>query len=283
MVKERAGNVKSPASPYLPELAKIVAVEQMTQTEKFFRIALKDGRPLGHKPGQFVEVSVFGIGEAPISICSSPSLEDSFELCVRAAGNVTNAIHKLKVGDTVGIRGPFGNCFDTEKAKGHDMLFVAGGLGLAPARPFIQHVLENRKDYCRVILFVGAKTPAELLFKKDLKEWGSRADVDCLVTVDRSTDGWTGRVGLITALFQDVKLSKPNTLAVIIGPPIMFKFAVLETLSEGIPEHRIICSLERKMKCGIGKCGHCQIRHVYVCQDGPVFTYDQLRKLREGI
>ncbi|MBM4046468.1 MAG: oxidoreductase [Planctomycetes bacterium] len=271
------------ASPYVPMTGKIVAAEKMTDTERFFRIVLDGGRQLGHKAGQFVEVSVFGIGEAPISICSSPTQVDSFELCVRSAGNVTRALHAMKAGDTVGIRGPFGNCFDTEKAKGQDVLFVAGGLGLAPARPFIRYVLEHRKDYGKVSILVGAKTQAELLFKSELKEWEARPDVECLVTVDRATDGWAGRVGLITTLFGEVTLSPMNTVAVVIGPPIMFKFAVLEALSAGVPEHRIVCSLERKMKCGLGKCGHCQIRHVYVCQDGPVFTYDQLRKLREGI
>lgn len=271
------------ASPFAPRLARIVAAEQFTPKEKWFRLVFQDGQPLAHPPMSFVQVTVFGIGEAPISVCSSPTREPAFELCVRAVGSVTNAMHRLDVGDTLGIRGPFGNGFDAEAHRGRDFLFVAGGLGLAPARSLIQYVLDRRREFGRVTILVGARTPGDLLFQADLKEWQSRPDVETLVTVDRPAEGWTGNVGVITTLFRRVKINPSSTMAVIIGPPIMFKFAVLEALGAGIPENRCICSLERRMKCGLGWCGHCQIRNVYVCQEGPVFTYEQVKKLREGI
>ena len=270
-------------SPYLPRLARIVAAEQFTPKEKWFRLVSQDGKPLAHPPMSFVQVSVFGVGEAPISVCSSPTREQAFELCVRGVGSVTNAMHRLGPGDTVGIRGPFGNGFDASAHKGQDFLFVAGGLGLAPARSLIQFVLDKRQDYGRVTILVGARTPGDLLFTDDIQEWVSRPDVDTHVTVDRPAEGWTGNVGVITTLFKKVKINPSGTMAVIIGPPIMFKFAVLEALAAGIPENRCICSLERRMKCGLGWCGHCQIRSTYVCKDGPVFTYEQVKKLREGI
>ncbi len=270
-------------SPFLPKLARIVAAEQFTEKEKWFRLVFQDGKPLGHKPLGFVEVSVFGVGEAPISVCSSPTRVDAFELCVRAVGSVTNALHRLGEGDTVGIRGPLGNGFDADAHKGADFLFVAGGLGLAPARSLIQYVLDKRGDFGRVTILVGARTPGDLLFSEDIREWEKRPDVDTHVTVDRPAEGWTGNVGVITTLFKKIDINPSRALAVIIGPPVMFKFAVLEALSAGIPESRIICSLERRMKCGLGWCGHCQIRNVYVCKEGPVFTYEQVKRLREGI
>ena len=273
----------SAESPYVPRMARIVAAEQMSETERFFRLEMEDGRGLAYEPGQFVEVMVFGMGEAPISICSSPTQGEAFELCVRSVGTVTNALKAYGEGDRVGIRGPFGNTFDTEAMKGEDVLFVAGGLGLAPTRSLIRYVLDKREDYGRVMILVGARDPSLLLFRDELEAWAGRDDVETLVTVDRPDKSWKGNVGVITRLFKKIQVDAPQTWAVVVGPPVMFKFTVLEALAEGIPEHRIICSLERHMKCGVGKCGHCQIRGVYVCREGPVFTYEQVKRLREGI
>lgn len=269
--------------PYVPRIGKIVESHMPTAQEKFFRIVMEDGRPMEYLPGQFVEVSLLGAGEAPISICSSPTQGSFFELTVRKVGMVTAKIHELATGDVMGIRGPFGNGFDVEAMKGTSVLFVAGGLGLAPARGVIRYVLDNRADYKDVTLLIGARTPQDLLYTDEIAEWESRPDCRTLVTVDRPDAEWKGKSGVITRLFRHVKIDPANTYAVIIGPPIMFKFAVLEVLAEGVPENRIICSLERRMKCGLGKCGHCQIRNVYVCQSGPVFTYEEVKKLREGI
>ena len=269
-------------SPYVPRMAGIIEARQMTETERFFRLKM-EGEPLRYEPGQFVGVTVFGMGEAPISICSSPTQGEVFELTVRSVGLVTNALKSFEKGQKLGIRGAFGNHFDYEGMKGQDVLFVAGGLGLAPTRSLINYVLDNRKDYGQVTILVGAREPKWLLFQDEIEAWQKRSDVQTLVTVDRCGPEWKGCTGVITRLFKKVKIDPARTHAVIVGPPIMFKFAVLEALAEGVPEHHIICSLERHMKCGIGKCGHCQIRGTYVCRDGPVFTYDQVKRLREGI
>ena len=269
-------------SPYVPRMARITAAEQMTETERFFRLEMEEG-PLEYEPGQFVSVMCFGIGEAPISICSSPTQGKAFELTVRSVGTVTNYLKGLKAGNRVGIRGPFGNHFDYDAMKGQDVLFVAGGLGLAPTRSLIRYVLDKRKDFGKVTILFGAREPKWLLFRGEVEEWAKRGDCNVLVTVDRGDPNWKGNVGVITRLFNKIEMDPTKTWAVIVGPPIMFKFTVLEALAEGIPEHRIICSLERHMKCGVGKCGHCQIRGVYVCREGPVFTYEQVKRLREGI
>ncbi|MEW6358799.1 MAG: FAD/NAD(P)-binding protein [Planctomycetota bacterium] len=268
---------------YTPGLATIVTSKAMTETEKFFEIKLNDGKDLGHKPGQFVEVSIFGIGEAPISISSPPAGNGSFELVVRKVGNVTGALHAMPAGSTIGIRGPFGTTFDIDDAKGKDILFVAGGLGLVPARSYIKHVLAHRKDYGKVTILFGAKSPAERLFTNELAEWAGRKDVTFLETVDRGDAAWKGNVGVITTLFPKIKVDPARTYAVIVGPPIMYKFVIMETEKIGIPHNQVLVSLERRMKCGVGKCGHCQINNVYVCQDGPVFRLSQVLELREAI
>jgi len=269
-------------SPYVPKMARVVAADQMTETERFFRLEM-EGPPLVYEPGQFVGVTVFGVGESPISICSSPTQGDRIELTVRNIGLVTNALKGFEAGDRLGIRGPFGNGFDYEAMKGQDVLFVAGGLGLAPTRSLIRYVLDTRDDFGKVTILVGARQPDLLLFRDELVQWTDRNDVETHVTVDRGDAQWQGEVGVITRLFRKIEIDASRTYAVIVGPPVMFKFTVLEVLASGVPEHRIICSLERHMKCGIGKCGHCQIRGVYVCRDGPVFTYEQVKGLREGI
>jgi len=269
-------------SPYVPKMARIVAADQVTETERFFRLEMEGG-PLVYEPGQFVGVTVFGVGEAPISICSSPTQGEAFELTVRSVGMVTNALKGFETGDRLGIRGPFGHGFDYDAMKGQDVLFVAGGLGLAPARSLIRYVLDKRSDFGKVTILVGAREPNLLLFRDELVGWTERDDVETYVTVDRGDEAWQGEVGVITRLFRKIEVDAARTYAVIVGPPVMFKFTVLEALASGVPEHRIICSLERHMKCGIGKCGHCQIRGVYVCREGPVFTYEQVKSLREGI
>ncbi len=271
------------ASIYLPTLAEIVRTEPLTQMEKLFDIRLKNGRELGHQPGQFVEVSLFGVGEAPISVSSSPTKKGSFEIAVRAVGNVTKALHNLDRGATVGIRGPFGKGFPVAELKGKDILFVAGGIGLVPLRSLINYVLDHRSDFGRLQVLFGAKTPAEQLFLDELAKWRTRKDLEYLETVDRADDRWKGNVGVITTLFPKITLDPKKTVAVIVGPPIMYRFAILEAQVKGIPDEQIIVSLERRMKCGVGKCGHCQINNLYVCQEGPVFTYAKIRDVKEAI
>ncbi|MCU0502865.1 MAG: FAD/NAD(P)-binding protein [Anaerolineae bacterium] len=271
-------------SMYIPSPAKIVKVEQLTALEKLFQVELPVGQSLGHDPGQFVEVSLLGIGEAPISISSSPSRSNGhFELCVRKVGDVTAAMHTLKAGATIGVRGPFGHGFPVENMRGKDIIFAAGGLGLAPARSLINQVLDERDKFGRVIILYGAKNPSELLFRDELEQWSNRSDIEFHVTVDRPDSTWVGNAGVITTLFKFVTVSPRSTVAVTVGPPIMYRFVLMELLSKGIPEGQIWMSLERRMKCGVGKCGHCQINNFYCCQQGPAFTYAQVKGVEEAI
>jgi len=272
-----------PTSIYLPHLAELIRVEPIAEREKLFEFKLSHGKELGHKSGQFVEISLFGIGEMPISISSSPTKKRSFELAVRAVGNVTNALHNLDIGATVGIRGPFGNGFPIDNLKGKDILIVAGGIGLFPLRSLINYILDKRSEFGRLIILSGSRTPQERMFVNELEKWHKREDVELLETVDKGDEKWIGNVGVVTTLFPKVDVDPQKTFAITVGPPVMYKFVVAECQKKGIPDERIAMSLERRMKCGIGKCGHCQINGVYVCQEGPVFTYAEVKKLREAI
>jgi sulfhydrogenase subunit gamma (sulfur reductase) len=269
---------------YLPTFVRILDIKPLTDLEKVFTLELPNGRPLGHRPGQFVEVSVLGVGEAPISISSSPSRSNkSFELCVRRVGDVTSALHSLKPGDRVGIRGPFGRGFPYEKFRGKDLLFTPGGLGLAPLRSLINQVIDERAMFGRVVILYGARNPGELLFKDELKHWDEMEDVELYLTVDRGDDSWTGNTGVITTLFRHISVYPRNTVAATCGPPIMYRFVLMELFGKGISEGNIWLSLERRMKCGVGKCGHCQINNVYACQSGPVFSYKEIKGLEEAL
>ena len=278
--------IRTISSIYVPIKARIVAVRKMTDLEKVFTIELPDGLSINHAPGQFVAVSVLGVGEAPISISSSPSRsQENFDLCVRRVGDVTNALHKLSPGDYIGVRGPFGNGFPIRKFWGKDMLFIVGGLGLAPVRSLINQVLDERSRFGLVNILYGVRNPTEFLFTEDLEIWEARDDIDLKLTVDHPGDLWTGNVGVITTLIPQVKVYAPNTIAVIVGPPVMYKFVLVELLGLGlgIREGNIWLSLERRMKCGVGKCGHCQMNNIYTCREGPCFSYAQIKHLQEAL
>jgi sulfite reductase subunit B len=270
---------------YLPQPASVLETRSVTELENYFRFSLDSGEAFDYMPGQFAEVSVPGIGEAPISISSSPTREDgAFEMVVRRVGNVSSAMHNLAAGDKVGIRGPFGTTFPVEEElKGNDVLFIAGGIGLVPLRSAIQYVLDNRDDYGRVIILYGSKTPAERLFVRELLDWQEREDVEYLDTVDRADERWQGNTGVITTLMPKISVDPETTRAVVCGPPVMYKFVLLELFEMEVPHQNIFVSLERHMKCGVGKCGHCQINGVYVCQDGPVFNYAVIEGFEEAI
>jgi sulfite reductase subunit B len=270
-------------SEYIIKSAKILRTKKMTEAEKFFEIALAEGESLDHEPGQFVMVSLPGIGEAPISISSSPTKRGSFDLAVRNVGRVTGALHKLEAADNVGIRGPFGKGFPTQILEGNDLIFIAGGLGIVPLRSLINFVIDNRRDFGNVSILLGCKTPKDMLFGDEVNEWSKRLDVNFSCTVDRADPDWKGNVGLITSLIPGVTLNPERTFAVVVGPPIMYKFVIGELLKKKIPERQIIVSLERHMKCGVGKCGHCQIHQYYCCKDGPVFTYEQIKNKKEAL
>jgi NAD(P)H-flavin reductase len=270
---------------FVPKLATIIKKTSMTSMETLFEIKLDDKTELNHKPGQFVEVTAFGIGEAPISLSSSPTHKGTFEVCVRKLGNVTTRLHKLNAGDKVGIRGPFGNGFDVDSLKGKDLLFIAGGLGIAPLRSLINYVFDNRKDYGRVFLLYGCKEPKELLFGDEMQAMSSREDVEFKPTVNwcPETELWNGNIGVITTLIPQVSFDPEKTTAILCGPPVMYKFVIADLKGRNVPDDHIIMSLERRMKCGVGKCGHCQINQIYVCKDGPVFNYSKIKGIPEAL
>ncbi len=271
-------------SIHLPRIAELTRVETLSKREKVFEFRFADGKDLGQRPGQFVEVSIFGIGEAPISVTSSPTQKGYFELAVRATGSLTDKLHSLEKGARVGIRGPFGNGFPIETLKGKDILFVAGGIGLFPLRSLINYVLDKRSDFGEVTTLFGCRSPMERLFTNQLEAWNGCKDMCFLETVDTcQDDSWKGNVGVITTLFPKVSFDAKKAYAVIVGPPIMYRFVIAECLKKGLADDHIIMSLERRMKCGVGKCGHCQINGLYVCQEGPVFTYAQVKSLKEAV
>ncbi|MDI6829192.1 MAG: FAD/NAD(P)-binding protein [Armatimonadota bacterium] len=272
------------ANLYVPMIAIIQEIIDETPDTKTFRLAFEDkeyAKSFEWEPGQFVEVTVFGAGEAPIGFASDPNEKSFFELTIVERGKVTKAMHALKKGDKVGIRGPFGNCWPLEDMKGKDILIVSGGCGLAPLRPAILQILANRGDYGKFLLLYGARTPADRNYKYDLDKWAKRDDMQVFETVDVADESWKGNVGVVTTLFDKVQVDGEKTVALTCGPPIMIKFVTLELLKMGFSEDRIVTSQERYMKCGVGKCGHCCVNHVYLCTEGPVFTYAQMKSLFE--
>jgi sulfite reductase subunit B len=256
----------------------------LTYDTRLYRLKFKNkskgnsGAENDYRPGQFVQVSVLGAGEAPISICSSPSQKGSFELCVRDVGLVTGALAGLKQGDELGIRGPYGNSFPIDELRGQNLIFIAGGIGLAPLRSAINCVVANKDDYGRVTILYGARTKEDIVFASELDQWRQQKDLDVFTTIDKPQEGWTGNVGVVTTLIEKIK-NQSNVKAFVCGPPIMIHFTIKELLGAGWAEHDIITTLERHMKCGVGKCGHCYIGGKYVCTDGPVFTYAQINEM----
>jgi len=234
-------------------------------------------------PGQFAQVSIFGVGEFPASLPPSPT-EKEFFFTVRKVGTVSAALHKLKVGDRFGVRGPYGNGFPMDEYAGQNLIFVAGGIGLIPLRSCVYYALHNRDRYGKIQLFYGARVPKDLMYAQTLREWEA-SGCEVYLTVDRADEAWKGHVGVVGSLFKKPGVSMPveNTTAFVCGPPVMFRFVIRDLLQMGFKETRIVSTLERYMKCGVGKCGHCCIGLAYVCADGPVFTYQQIMKLGEDI
>ena len=269
---------------YIPRASIVENVEDLTYDTKLYRLKFEynckcdSSSENDYRPGQFVQVSVLGAGEAPISICSSPTENGYFELCVRNAGIVTGAVHKLGKGDELGIRGPYGSSFPIEELCGQDLVFIGGGIGLAPLRSAIKFVLDNRDNYGKVIILYGARTKEDIVFADELDEWSRQEKVEVFTTIDNAQEGWTGHVGVVTTLIDKIK-DAFNYKAFVCGPAIMIHFTIKGLLDCGWAEEDIITTLERHMKCGVGKCGHCYIGGKYVCIDGPVFTYAQLNEM----
>ena len=267
---------------YLPERAKILKIKEFTETEKFFELELLDRENMGHVPGQFAQVSILGIGEAPISISSAPSNNNRFEMCVRAVGDVTHKMHTLHEGDIIYIRGPFGNGFPektTQRFLGKHLLFIVGGLGYVPLRSLINKVVPEREKYKKISVLYGCKTSKDRVYAQELEVLRKvGGNVELLETVDKADGDWVGSCGVITTLIPKVPFDPQDTFAIIVGPPIMYKFVLRSLLEKNLPKENIYMDMERRMKCGIGKCGHCQAEGIYVCQEGPVFNYAEVEK-----
>lgn len=268
---------------YLPRLSTVTKTERMNATELYLELSMDD-EPMEYAPGQFVEVSIPGIGEAPISISSSPTRAGGLELVVRKIGNVTNKIHALEAGDKLGLRGPFGKgLYPVEETKGENLVFICGGIGLVPQRSFINYVLDNRDDYGNITVLIGTKTSGERVFHSELSEWRQRDDIKLLETVDIGDNDWTGNVGVVTTLIPEIEAELKDAYVLACGPPVMYKFVLITLAEKRIPDERIFVNLERRMKCGVGKCGHCQLNDKYACIDGPVFRYSDLLFVPEAI
>jgi sulfhydrogenase subunit gamma (sulfur reductase) len=274
-------------NPYQPHLARIVRVYRMAEDNYLFTLRfLDDGlaQDFRHRPGQFIMLSIPGTGEAPISISSSPSRPGTLELCVRRVGRVTSSLYRLKTNQVVGIRGPYGNGFPIREITGNDLLLAAGGLGMAPLRSLLWYALDNRDRFTNITLMYGAKTPSDMLFREELVSLVDRPDLTCLLTVDADPTGaWNNYIGLLPKLFDYTEICPPRTYAAVCGPPVVYKFILERLLALGFSKDRILMSLERRMKCGVGKCGHCSVGYKYTCLHGPIFTYWDAINLPEMI
>lgn len=268
---------------YLPLKATIAEIIDMTPDIKLFRI--KPAVEFRYEPGQFVMFSLWGAGEVPISITSNYGLHENaetgsaqvIELCIRRVGYVTSAIHLLKPFSEIGIRGPFGNTFPIKNARGRDILFIAGGLGIAPLRPLITKVINEKGDFKRIALVYGSRNPSEVLFIDDIEAW-QKMGMHVILTVDKGNEGWKGEIGLVTKYINKANVSFKDACAFVCGPPQMLDVAMKELSLMGVNEDNIFTSLEAHMKCGVGKCGHCYANGKYLCTDGPVFSHGEIRK-----
>ena len=267
---------------YLPELATITKRKMMNGTELYLHLELDSGKELGHKPGQFVEVSVAGLGECPISVSSSPT-QKGFELVIRTAGSVTKAIHKMEAGDKLGIRGPYGSGYDVEGLKGRDLVFICGGIGLVPQRSLINYALDKPEDFGKITVLQGTKCHTMRFFREELENWAAGDQMNFMETVDEAHDCWNGDVGVVTTLIPKIENDLPGAAVLVCGPPIMYKFVLMALAECEVQKDNIFVNLERRMKCGVGKCGHCQMNDEYVCQSGPVYRYSELGTVPEAI
>jgi len=267
-------------APMIPQPFVVRRIRRETQDTFTLELESQTKESAFHfAPGQFNMVYVYGVGEVPISICGDPADASALLHTTRAVGTVTMAMKKLRPGDVVGIRGPFGTSWPLEAAKGKDLIIVAGGIGLPPLRPAIYSALRNRESYNKVHLLFGARTPKDILFPKQLETWRTGNAVQVHVTVDRSMAGWKGNVGVVTTLIPKIGFDPQNSVAMIVGPEVMMRFTALELLKRGISPDNIYVSMERNMKCGVGLCGHCQYGPHFICKDGPVFPYSRIKEL----
>ncbi len=282
MLRELAPRPLMPGNPYKPMAATVREVIQETGNIRTLRVVLDEPEAMQnfhYEPGQVGQLSVFGAGESTFVINSPPSQREYLQFSVMQAGEVTSAIHRLSVGDRVGVRAPLGNFFPYTDWKGKNIFFVGGGIGMAPIRTIMLHLLEHRADYGRISLLYGAKSPGDMAYSYETEDWLKREDLDCTLCIDNPYEGWPHRVGLIPNVLKELNPSPDNCVAVLCGPPIMIRFTVQALEGLNFAPENIVTTLEKRMKCGIGICGRCNIGSHYVCIDGPVFTWKQLQDL----
>ncbi len=269
-------------NPYLPDLATVIEVIEETPNIKSFRVVFNNQermKTFSFEPGQVGQLSVFGVGESTFVINSPPTRMEFLQFSVMKAGEVTAAIHELSSGDQVGIRAPLGNWFPYAGMKGKKILFIGGGIGLAPLRTLILFMLDNRKDYGNITIIYGARSYPDLCYKTDLKEWGERSDLELILTVDANSPGAPIREGFVPTVLNEVAPKPDDTIAITCGPPIMIKYVLQNLEKLGFKDEQVITTLEARMKCGIGLCGRCNIGSRFICKDGPVFSLAQLKAL----
>ena len=263
---------------YRPITAEILDVVTESPTIKTFTVGPKED--IGFKAGEFMELTVPGFGEAPFTPSSSPSVKDKIDFTIMNVGKVTNAIHQMNKGATVGVRGPFGKGYPLDAWKGKEILIVGGGVGGAPLRALFLALIERLDDFKKIIYCYGAKTPDDIIYKELIKEKWPKIDpkkVEIRLTVDEGDSSWKGNVGVVTTVVKDLGMDIANSIGVVCGPPVMMKFGTFTLVELGFPDNAIYLSMEKNMRCGIGKCGHCMLGEFMVCKDGPVMTYDQVK------
>lgn len=266
-------------NPYRPELATVKEVIQETQNIRTLRVVLDDEermRQFTFRPGQVGQLSVFGVGESTFVINSPPSCREYLQFSVMRTGEVTQRIHQLSPGDPIGVRAPLGNGFSFEDLKGKDVLFVGGGIGMAPLRTLLLHMIDHRSDYNDIMIIYGARSPQDLCYRYEFDMWKG-GNVNLVLTVDSEFPGWNGRVGFVPTVLTEEAPAAHNRVAIVCGPPIMIKFVLFNLKELGFQDDQILTTLEKRMKCGIGICGRCNIGTSYVCLDGPVFSVEQLK------
>jgi NAD(P)H-flavin reductase len=279
-------------NPYRPQLGTLVGVKDLATNIRMFQVELQDrvggGNGFTYQPGQFAFVSAFGVGEAPFGLASTVERGATLEFAVNNVGTVTRALHRLGEGDVVGVRGPFGNWFPLHEYEGRNVVLLGGGIGGAPLRPVIQTILDRRADYGKLTILWAARSPSLLIFTDEYDEWRAAPDTELHLTVDRAEPlesghaSWPGHVGLITELLAEVSPAPENAVAILCGPPAMIKFSLLALVELGFAPEQMIVTLEAKMKCGMGKCGRCNLGEKHVCTDGPVFSYTEIAGFLES-
>jgi len=278
--------VSETLNPYEPENAIIKSVRKQTYDVKTYMLNFeKERSDFSFRPGQFIMLSLFGIGEAPFSLCSNPVDKETLEITIRNVGNVTKALDSLSEGDVVGVRGPYGTSWPLEETRKKNILIVAGGVGIASLRALIMYVANNRYDYRDVEILYGARKPDDLVFADEFNHWTSMENTRLLLTADAVPKGspWPHNVGVVTTLFEKMRATSDNTVVMTCGPEIMMRFVVKGLIHRGFVDDQIFVSLERQMQCGIGICGHCQLGTKFVCKDGPVFRFSEVKGLPDSM